>query len=91
MNCERIQTFGLLVGDLQQLQHHRVRAHVPQQALLLLAALAHGRALLHAQLAEPDQDLRRTARVGAPGGLLEPRPHRGRAPTGAGTPRLLIS
>ena len=47
----------LLVGDLQQLEHHCVRAHVPEQALLLLLALPHGGALLHAEFAEPNQDL----------------------------------
>lgn len=29
----------LLVWDLQQLQHHAVRAHVPQQSLLLFLTL----------------------------------------------------
>ena len=47
----------LLVGDLQQLQHHGVGAHVPEQALLLLSALPHGRTLLNTEFAESDQNL----------------------------------
>lgn len=47
----------LLVGNLQQLQHHGVRAHVPQQALLLLPALPHRRALLNTEFAQPNQNL----------------------------------
>lgn len=47
----------LLVGDLQQLQHHGVGAHVPEQALLLLPALPHGCALLNTEFAETDQNL----------------------------------
>lgn len=47
----------LLVGDLQQLQHHGVRAHVPQKPLLLLPAFPHGRALLDTEFAEADQNL----------------------------------
>ena len=47
----------LLVGDLQQLQHHGVGAHVPEQALLLLPALPHGCALLNTEFAESDQNL----------------------------------
>lgn len=68
----------LLVRDLQQLQHHGVRAHVPEQPLLLLPALAPRRALLHAQLAEPDQDLgeqRQGASVRGPA-ARSPRPQR---------------
>lgn len=44
---------NLLVGDLQQVQHHSVGAHVLQQPLLLQAALLTG----ITQLAEPKQDL----------------------------------
>ena len=47
----------LLVGDLQQLQHHGVGAHVPEQALLLLPALPHGCTLLNTEFAESDQNL----------------------------------
>lgn len=47
----------LLVGDLQQLQHHGVGAHVPEQALLLLPALPHRCALLNTEFAESDQNL----------------------------------
>lgn len=31
----------LLIGDLQQFEHHGMSAHVPQQPLLLLPALPH--------------------------------------------------
>lgn len=34
-----------------------MRAHVPEQALLLLLALPHGGALLNAEFAEPNQNL----------------------------------
>lgn len=47
----------LLVWDLQQLQDHGVRPHVPQQPLLLLPALPAREAFLDAELAEPQQDL----------------------------------
>lgn len=47
----------LLVWDLQKLQDHGVRTHVPQQPLLLLPALPTGQTFLDAQLAEPKQDL----------------------------------
>lgn len=57
---------NLLVGDLQQLQHHGMGAHVPEQPLLLLPALAPRCALLHAQLAQPDQDLGRQSRPASP-------------------------
>lgn len=49
----------LLVWDLQELQDHGVRPHVPQQPLLLLPALPTREAFLDAQLAEPQQDLER--------------------------------
>lgn len=51
-----IQSY-LLVWDLQQLQDHGVRPHVPQQPLLLLPALPAREAFLDAELAEPQQDL----------------------------------
>lgn len=47
----------LLVGDLQQLQHHGMGAHVPEQALLLLPALPHRGALLDTEFAESNQNL----------------------------------
>lgn len=47
----------LLVGNLQQFQYHSMGTHVPQQALLLLPALPHSRALLNTQSAESDQNL----------------------------------
>lgn len=50
---------NLLVGDLQQVQHHSVGAHVLQQPLLLQAALLTG----IAQLAEPKQDLNITHKL----------------------------
>lgn len=31
----------LLIGDLQQFEHHSMSSHVPQQPLLLLPALPH--------------------------------------------------
>lgn len=50
---------NLLVGDLQQVQHHSVGTHVLQQPLLLQAALLTG----IAQLAEPKQDLNITHKL----------------------------
>lgn len=47
----------LLVGDLQELQHHTVSSHVPQQPLLLLLTLLPRTSLLDAQLTETQQDL----------------------------------
>lgn len=47
----------LLVGDLQQLQHHGMGTHVPEQALLLLPALPHRGALLDTEFAESNQNL----------------------------------
>lgn len=50
---------NLLIGDLQQVQHHSVGAHVLQQPLLLQAALLTG----ITQLAEPKQDLNITHKL----------------------------
>lgn len=52
-----VQKPNLFIGDLQQFKHNCMCSHVPQQSLLLLAALADRGALLDAQLAEPQQDL----------------------------------
>lgn len=53
----------LLVGDLQQLQHHSMGTHVPQQSLLLLPALPHRRALLNTELAKSNQNLREKSTI----------------------------
>lgn len=59
-SCQHDTKPHLLVRDLQQLQHHGVSPHVPQESLLLLPALPHRGPLLHAELAEPQQDLQET-------------------------------
>jgi len=52
-----VQKPNLFIRDLQQFKHNCVSSHVPQQSLLLLAALPDRGALLDTQLAEPEQDL----------------------------------
>lgn len=49
-----VATANLLVGNLQQVQHHSVGAHVLQQPLLLQATLLTG----ITQLTEPKQNLK---------------------------------
>lgn len=55
--ASRMSSSDLLIGDLQELQHHAVSSHVPQQPLLLLLGLLPGAALLDTQLTEAQQDL----------------------------------